>query len=371
MSVKTPSKLRLHCLSTTTEDIEVSEFPFLIGRDGGNCLTIHDRCVSKRHAQIESSEKGFLFVDCNSTNGSFVNGHRVSGTIPVVSGDIIQISQLVYRLDVCKKPAAPKEHNTVESDVGDEALALLQFDRLFSENLAEPHFQPIVHLQDRSNYGFEVLARSSLYGLQNPAEMFAIARKLNLESELSEVFRRRGVEIGQELGSQCALFLNSHPSEMDRNELYESLDELRNKHPNQRLVFEIHEEWSASKEAVSKLKAKLEQLDIGLAFDDFGVGQARLIELANLEPDYLKFDKELTQNIEHASQRKLDLIGSFTDIARKLGIKTIAEGIETDETHRMVRHLGVDLGQGYLYGHPRPINRIVEFMETLTPPMAF
>ena len=371
MTTSTTVKLRLHCMSTPSEDVEIGNFPFHIGRDGSNCLTIPDRCVSKRHAQIEKSESGFVFVDNRSTNGSFVNGHRVTGSVAINSQDIIQISQLVYRVEVCESAHQVKENHTVESDVEDEALALLQFERLFSENLAEPHFQPIVFVADRTNFGYEVLARSSLYGLQNPAEMFTIAAKLNLESQLSEVFRRRGVEIGMELGSHTALFLNSHPSEMDQAALYESLIELREKFPDQQLVFEIHEEWTASKDAVTNLKRQLDELEIGLAFDDFGVGQARLIELANLEPDFLKFDKELTQNIEHASQRKLDLVGSFTDIARKLGIRTIAEGIETEENHQVIQHLGVDLGQGYLYGHPRPIERIVEFMETMPPPMPF
>ena len=82
--------------------------------------------------------------------------------------------------------------------------------------------------------GYEVLGRSRLFGLQSPHEMFHAASQLNLEAQLSEAFRLRGVEIGTAFGSDANLFVNTHPKELDRPEFYDSLREVREAAPGQK-----------------------------------------------------------------------------------------------------------------------------------------
>ena len=104
------------------------------------------------------------------------------------------------------------------------------------------------------------------------------------------------------------------------------------------------------------LKDELASLGIGLAYDDFGVGESRLNELAEVPPDYLKLDRSLIENLHQASQSKQLLVESLVRIVHQLGVIALAEGIESAEQAETCRKLGLDLGQGYYYAEPRSIS---------------
>ena len=106
-----------------------------------------------------------------------------------------------------------------------------------------------------------------------------------------------------------------------------------------------------------ELCAFLADVDIMLAFDDFGVGRARLVELGEVRPDFLKFDMKLTKNIEMAPKRRQELVALFANMVNSLGIKTLAEGVETKECHEILVEMGFQLGQGFYYGRPSPISK--------------
>jgi EAL domain-containing protein (putative c-di-GMP-specific phosphodiesterase class I) len=98
----------------------------------------------------------------------------------------------------------------------------------------------------------------------------------------------------------------------------------------------------------------LEALDIRLAYDDFGAGQARLLELAEVPPDYLKFDMDLTRGIAVSTFAKQHMLGSLAQVANDLGVATVVEGVETAEERDACLQLGFELGQGFLFGRPSP-----------------
>ena len=95
----------------------------------------------------------------------------------------------------------------------------------------------------------------------------------------------------------AALFLNTHPAELAKPGLVESLEELRALAPNLDLTLEIHESALAQPDSMGALRDRLSEINVGLAYDDFGAGQARLLELAEAPPHYLKFDREV--RLEH------------------------------------------------------------------------
>ena len=106
-----------------------------------------------------------------------------------------------------------------------------------------------------------------------------------------------------------------------------------------------------------ELCAFLKDHDLKLAFDDFGVGRARLVELSEVRPDYLKFDMKLTKNLEMAPPSRQELVALFANMVNNLGIKTLAEGVETRECHEILVEMGFELGQGFYYGRPSPISK--------------
>ena len=335
--------------------------PFGVGRRTGADLCLPVGCISKNHAEFEILQDGSLLLrDLGSTNGTFVNGEALKGEIKINNGDLIQFAAIVFRVST---ENVERESHTIQEDVCDHALSMMQFDRLISDGGLYPHFQPIVRLEDQARIGYEVLGRSRLFGLQTPHEMFTAASQLNLEAQLSEAFRLRGVEIGSVLGTESNLFLNTHPKELDREGLYDSLRDLRTADPDQKITLEIHEGAATNLKMMKKLCCVLKDLDIKLAFDDFGVGQARLVELGEVRPDYLKFDMKLTKNINHAPAKRQEVVALFAKLVNNLGIQTLAEGVETRECHDILVQMGFQLGQGYYYGRPSPVSKYLETSE--------
>src|SRR5262249_34576793 len=160
-----------------------------------------------------------------------------------------------------------------------------QFDRLMSQRAVVPHFQPIVSLDDFTTVGFESLARSEVKGMETPQKMFAAAALLDQQCPLSRLLRREPIRVAGDSPQQLHLFFNRHPAEVVTAELVESLHELRREFPSQKLTLEIHEAAVTDIGALVGLRAVLRELQIGLAFDDFGAGQARLVELMETVPE--------------------------------------------------------------------------------------
>ena len=102
-----------------------------------------------------------------------------------------------------------------------------------------------------------------------------------------------------------------------------------------------------------KLRDRLHALGIGLAYDDFGAGQSRLAELAEAPPDFLKLDMKLMRGIDQAPARQ-EIVGALTEISSRLGVRVLAEGIETIEEAECCRRLGCHWAQGFLFGRPAP-----------------
>jgi EAL domain-containing protein (putative c-di-GMP-specific phosphodiesterase class I) len=213
-------------------------------------------------------------------------------------------------------------------------------------------------MEDRPRtVGYECLGRSRLFGLQTPAEMFSTASQLNLEAELSRVLRRQGLEVARRFPSDMNLFVNTHPAELAEGGLLESLREIRNADPDRMITLEIHEAAVTSPDQILELRAVLKDLDMGLAFDDFGAGQARLLELGEVRPDYLKFDMKLVQGIDRAPPSRQQVVAALVQMVNDLGTQPLAEGVEQPGTHKTLCQMGFKLGQGYYYGRPASISK--------------
>jgi EAL domain-containing protein (putative c-di-GMP-specific phosphodiesterase class I) len=338
-------------------NVRVGASRFTVGRKPEASLCIPSPTVSREHAELAVVESGMLLRDLGSTNGTSVNGVRIQQPCTIHHGDLIQFGQIVFRV---VQQCAESGPQTIQDDSCDRALALIQFDQLMTQRAVAPHFQPIVSIDDRNVSGYEVLARSRFFGLRDPHSMFAAAKVLDLESELSRILREEGIRSAQILPKDHLLFVNTHPAEMDDLDLLIfSLGELRSLEPERPLVLEIHEAAVTCGEQMRTLRAALTDLKIGLAYDDFGAGQARLVELVDVPPDYLKFDMSLVQNLETASHERQRMLASLVKIVQELGISPLAEGVELEGDHEICRQMGFKFGQGFLYGYPVLPKRLV------------
>ena len=195
-------------------------------------------------------------------------------------------------------------------------------------------FQPIVSLPSTRVEAYEALGRGPFAGLpESPVELFDLAGALgpDVQAELSRLFRRKAVELARDHGTPLLLFLNTHPVDLETPGLLESLEELRSAAPQLTLVLEIHESALAQPDIMSWLHGRLGEIGVGLAYDDFGAGQARLFELAEAPPEYLKFDRRFVTGIDTAPASRKQLVRSLVAAVRELNAKPVAEGVETAE----------------------------------------
>ncbi len=329
--------------------ITVGGSHIVVGRSESCDLQLNFQGVSKKHARVRMLNGRLLVEDAGSTNGTFVNGLRISEETALQPADVVQFANAPFKVG-CEVAV---DFNCTQAEmVVDHAMALMQFDRLMSQRALTPHFQPIVNINDEQIVGFEVLARSRVVGLETAKTLFDAAALVQQEVELSRLMRDEGVRAGLSMPNMPELFLNTHPDEMDDQRLLRSLRELRSRHPGIPVTLEIHEKVVTNPTTMRELRGELAHLDMKLAYDDFGAGQARLLELVEVPPHYLKFDISLVKNIHTASTQRQQMLGALVRMVVDLGIVPLAEGIELAEEAEICRQVGFVLAQGYLYGRP-------------------
>lgn len=335
----------------TVRQIPVTCSPFLVGRRTGLALSLPCQSVSKIHADLQMVGDSLRVRDLSSTNGTFVNGMRITDDSFVQAGDLLQFGNVIFQVIGAESNITPDTH-TIQTDASTSALAMVQFDKLMNTRAVVPYFQPIVPLDAPEPIACEVLGRSRLFGIKTPNAMFQAAARLHQEAQLSRLLRAVGAQSGAAIPGPPNLFLNTHPSELQSPGLIDSLRELREDLPHLRMTLEIHEAAVTEVNMIKSLREVLRDLDIGFAYDDFGAGQSRLLELSEAAPDYLKFDMKLIRSINLAPAERQKLLATLVRAATELNSVPLAEGIETEGEARTCQQLGFVLGQGYFFGRP-------------------
>ena len=345
--------------------IAIHTLPFRVGRRHGLELTLPADSVSKSHAEIYESGSGLGLRDLGSKNGTRVNRSLVDDA-PLNEGDILHFADFEFRVGrFDEKETAPLgtlgERRTTVVPKHRELphhfkKGTRQLREMVDEGMVTIWFQPIIHLPGGKVAAYEALGRGLHTGLTpDPLDLFKIAESIDAEAELSRLFRRKAVEIAREREDLPTVFLNTHPIELERPGLLESLEELRELAPQLDLALEIHESVLTRPAQIAELRALLLERNIALAYDDFGAGQARLLELADAPPDYLKFDRRWVSGLNQASPYKKRLLSSLLSLARDMPIKTVAEGIETPAEKAACEEIGFTHAQGFHLGRPRPL----------------
>ena len=327
--------------------VVVDHSPFHIGRKEGSALFLASDGISRNHAEIIRVPEGWLLKDCGSTNGTFVNGKRLTGDHLLRPGDSIKFADV--RFEVVEY-SEEYDCTQIINPYAD------QLEQLLTQKAVHPHFQPLVSFSDNTLFGYEILGRINFDGLPNaPRLLFEIAANLDRQVELSELFRDTALGYAAASGVAELILFNALPEEMHLDTLRPSLTTLRHAYPDLKLGMELHENAITNATLMKGLKELLQELEILLVYDDFGAGQSRLIELLDFVPDIIKFDIALIKNIHTRSEASRSIVETLVKMARDAGIHTLAEGVETFEEAEACRAIGFDLGQGFYLGRPAPL----------------
>ncbi|MBR0952362.1 EAL domain-containing protein [Bradyrhizobium canariense] len=243
--------------------------------------------------------------------------------------------------------------STLEGDLRD-AIAQCQL---------EVHYQPFVDALSGARRGFEALVRwrHPSRGLIVPDQFIPLAEETGLIVPLGEFVLRRACADAAGWPSDLAVAVNLSPIQFKEAELFEMISAALADSglPPQRLEIEITESVLLERGVENHaFMERLKSIGIELALDDFGTGYSSLSYLTAFPFDKIKIDKSFIRNLTH-QPRSSAIISSIVTLARGLDMSVTAEGVETREEFEWLKALGVNFAQGYLFGRPHPIDRIL------------
>jgi diguanylate cyclase (GGDEF)-like protein/PAS domain S-box-containing protein len=231
--------------------------------------------------------------------------------------------------------------------------------RAIAEDRIEVWYQPVHRLSDGAVTGSEALARlRDLDGrIVKPVDFIPLAEEIGLIGEIGQVVLRKAVRetvrLSAELGHPLRVAVNIAVDQLTPD-LVPAVDEVLRVHalPAPRLTLEITETTLADRsEAMQRVLADLRALGVGLSLDDFGTGYSSLSYLSTLPVDGLKIDRSFV-SVMGSSRQSLMLARSVVQLALALDLRTIAEGVETSEQSDLLKGMGCDYAQGYLWAPP-------------------
>lgn len=258
--------------------ILLEALPFRLGRSSAAHFVIYSAQVSKEHAEIVYVADQLQIRDLHSTNGTFINGQRISNGL-LVHDDIIHIANEEFRF-VSESPNTPLTGDgPCSTEVAAELIPTSAFrstqylQELLTHHQVRMLFQPIVEFETLQVLGYEALARGTHTELScKPMELFRLADECGLASALSQLSRALALEEAEALPAQGYLFLNLHPAEIGDPALLDSFRTLQ-AHQQQRIVLEVNEHAVTDLATMQLLCAQARELGIRIAYDDFGAGQ--------------------------------------------------------------------------------------------------
>ena len=225
-------------------------------------------------------------------------------------------------------------------------------------------FQPVINLKLGDTYGFEVLARIKKENNYITAGAFIdLLHKLGLIVDLDKLVVKRVILCADKISKVTdTLFINISPESLKSEDFIDILTRGMKtlKRKNIKLIVELTERSFLKNLEV--IKFLHEEFGISFAVDDFGTGYSSLKTVIDLSEtgliEILKIDGSLIRDLKYSSRNK-KIVRLISSMSRNLKIKTVAEFIENRDLIKTVREMGIQLGQGYALGKPRPIDEFV------------
>jgi diguanylate cyclase (GGDEF)-like protein len=289
------------------------------------------------------------------------------------------VDTLLQRADVAMYHAKDSQRQLVayrpEDDYHSPARLALVADlrRALAEDRLVLHYQPQVELGLGVPVAAEGLVRweHPHRGLLGPPEFIEVAERSGLIRDLTHRvldLGLRDLRVWNEAGRNLSLSLNiSVRSLLDRR-FPDEVDRLLAAHrvDGRALTLELTESsLMVDPEVAKRTMHDLSELGVSFAVDDFGTGYSSLAYLTDLPIGELKIDRSFVQAI-NADARNAIVVRSTIELARNLGLRTVAEGIEDAEALEMLRSLGCELAQGFHVSHALPAASLVRWWDART-----
>jgi len=222
------------------------------------------------------------------------------------------------------------------------------------------HFQPIYNLNDGSLKAVELLIRldSERYGLLLPGQFLEHAKSYGMLTSLTQVCIKMVAKHYEAL-PDVTININLPPYMLKSLKLLDNFIShfKEEKLPPHKFCIEITEDGEISTPLLIPAIQRLKDFGFSIAMDDFGAGYSSLNRLSVLDVDTVKIDRGLLLS---ASSGDTAILECAITLAKKLGVTAVVEGVETKEQLSLIKYLGADSVQGFLFSRPVSVKQAAD-----------
>ena len=331
-------------------------------RFGGDEFVLLYKDIKDRDEAIEISKKALRFLNAE--------GIGISGGIAIFPDDSKKSEDLLKFADMAKIEAKKNGKNNVacfHSLMQEKFLSKLNIETKMSKAMASRNFQlyyqPQFDAKTKELRGFEALLRwyDSDLGWISPEQFIPLAEETHLVVPLGDWVMTTALATIKEWEMKFSfngiMSVNVSPVQFVQEDFIEKLFKKIEKSgiDKKHLEIEITEGVLIDnvEDTISKLN-KIREQGVGLSLDDFGTGYSSLRYLQLLPLTTLKIDKSFVSNIAAKDGFEANLTESIISLVSKMGLNTIAEGVENEEQLKMIQKFNCRTIQGFLLGKPMP-----------------
>jgi len=246
---------------------------------------------------------------------------------------------------------------TEELDYQKESTKNLNILKLLKEakekNLFIPFYQAIVDNKTKKVVKYETLIRIKKGNqIIYPGEFLELSKKYKYYYYITKAVIEHSFEVFQNRDESFSINLSS--MDIANDDVLEYLFEIieANKETASRMIVELVESENVDfTQKVISFRNRLKAYGAELAIDDFGSGYSNMINILQLQPDYIKIDGSLIKNL-HTDAKSYSFVETIVSFAKKNNIKTVAEFVSSEEIFTIVKELEIDFSQGYYFAKP-------------------
>jgi EAL domain-containing protein (putative c-di-GMP-specific phosphodiesterase class I) len=354
---------------------EVKKLPYVVGRDEAADFCVDSSRVSRKHVAIEFRDDSYVLRDLESTNGSYVNGKRVT-EVALADGDVVVIADFEFTFFSGQPQGRANVTQVMTQPVGDrptDAVDMIIQVRRLQERLThrsvDNRFRAIMDLESESVFGYEACRElSDLPGESRQAESLIDNTECRLTERVNQQHRLCAVEQAALLPEGQRLFFGLKASEINADSLLESLDRLGTAVTGRhQLVAEIPESAVCDIPYFRQFVADLRERRFEVAFGGFCMGPSQIAEWHAMAPDYLKLAPAVVRGIRRASGG-YRMVQSLLNAARDLGCDVIATGVDSETDAQCLRDVGCPFAQGDFFGRPETVATLMQAVNSAPVP---
>ena len=261
---------------------------------------------------------------------------------------------LRFAIEACLSDGPAASADTFAKRLAQTVRDADQFKRIARDRSFDIHFQPIVDLTTGAVHHHEALAR---FASRETADTIRLAEEMDLIRAFDIAVLEKVLRALRQPGAGLAkLAINVSGASLASDDYIDTLLRRTSAEPDDRRRIMVEVTETAALKDMDAARVRLDRLrsaGVKICIDDFGAGSASYEYLRTLPVDIIKLDGSITRSVGD-NARSRAMVEHLVALCRTLGVRVVAEQVETEDIAEILRRLGVDMAQGWRFGRPMP-----------------